>query len=99
MRANERPRLCETEAALDAGKLHDRRNSTVPARPAPPQIQPLLAMADLCQILRISRSKLERLRAAGKIPPPDLDLRTVSKPIPRWRRETIDRWIERGGRP
>jgi hypothetical protein len=61
-------------------------------------IEPMLSMTDLCRILNVSRSKLERLRAAGKIPPPDLDLRTVSKPIPRWRPSTINRWIEGGGR-
>ncbi len=61
-------------------------------------IQPLLSMADLCRILQVSRSKLERLRAAKKVPPPDVDLRTVSKPIPRWRPDTIRRWIESGGR-
>jgi hypothetical protein len=60
-------------------------------------IAPLLSMGDLCHILKVSRSKLERLRAAGKVPPPDVDLRTVSKPIPRWRPETIRRWIEAGG--
>jgi len=61
-------------------------------------IAPLLSIGDLCRILRVSRSKLERLRAAGKVPAPDVDLKTVSKPIPRWRPETIRRWIEGGGR-
>jgi hypothetical protein len=55
-------------------------------------------MDDLRRVLGVSRTKLERLRAAGKVPPPDLDLRTVTKPIPRWRPETIRKWIAGGGR-
>ncbi|MFI5456827.1 MAG: helix-turn-helix transcriptional regulator [Isosphaerales bacterium] len=109
MCANERPRL-RTEAALDHVGFRTSSNSTTPARPGSSPIEAavgngdspiesLLAMGDLCRILKVSRSKLERLRAARRIPPPDVDLRTVSKPIPRWRPETIRRWIERGGTP
>jgi hypothetical protein len=97
MSANERPRVVTEAAGSDAG----RRNSdptTTPARLGSSPIEPMLSMADLCQILQVSRSKLERLRAAGKVPAPDVDLRTVSKPIPRWRPETIRRWIGGVGR-
>jgi hypothetical protein len=96
-RANERPRL-RTEAAVHHGLEQNQSNSTARASDASPPIEELLSMHDLCRILRVSRSKLERLRAAGKVPPPDLDLRTVSKPIPRWRPSTIRGWIEGGGR-
>jgi len=96
-RANERPRL-QTEAVRSDSALQHHSHSTIPPKSAASQIEPLLSMDDLRRILGVSRSKLERLRAAGKIPPPDVDLRTVSKPIPRWRPETIRRWIERGGR-
>jgi hypothetical protein len=97
MRANERPRL-RTEAAANHVGVRNLRHSTAQAPLGSSPIEPMLSMADLCHILQVSRSKLERLRAAGKVPPPDVDLRTVSKPIPRWRPETIRRWLEGGGR-
>lgn len=98
MRANERPRL-GTEAAPNDVATHSQPKPTAPARLGPSPIERMLSMADLCHILNVSRSKLERLRAAGRVPRPDVDLRTVNKPIPRWRPETIRRWIESGGKP
>jgi hypothetical protein len=97
MCANERPRL-RTEAAQSGSALQNKHNSTTPAGQPSFPIEPLLSMEDLRQILGVSRSKLERLRAAGKVPPADLDLRTISKPIPRWKPETIRKWIAGGGR-
>jgi len=96
-----RPRSNPTAPARDGSSpiepLVDGPPSAVVGNGAPP-IESLLSMGDLCRILKVSRSKLERLRAAGRVPPPDVDLRTVSKPIPRWRPDTIRRWLEGGGR-
>lgn len=68
---------------------------------APPEaVQPtdslaaLLSVVDLARVLNGSRRTIERLRAAGKLPRPDLHLGTM----PRWKAETIRRWIEGGGR-
>jgi len=95
---NERPRLGTGAAVTEVGQRKPDL-TTAATHAGTPSIEPLLSMDDLRRILRISRSKLERLRAAGRIPHPDVDLRTVSKPIPRWRPETIRRWIEGGGTP
>jgi predicted DNA-binding transcriptional regulator AlpA len=57
-------------------------------------------MADLARVLNCSRRVVERMRAAGRLPKPDL---FVGNRSPRWRPETIRRWIDeqaqgRGGR-
>jgi predicted DNA-binding transcriptional regulator AlpA len=57
---------------------------------APLPIEPLLSVTDLARILAVSRRSLERLRAAGKLPRPDLHLGRS----PRWRAETIRRWLD-----
>jgi hypothetical protein len=53
----------------------------------------MLSLDDLARILRVSRRTLERDRSAGKMPKPDLH---VGK-MPRWRPETLRRWIDQGG--
>lgn len=58
-----------------------------------PIITPLLSIDDVAATLACSRRLIERMRAAGKLPKPDL---RVGK-MPRWRAETIARWIEAGG--
>jgi predicted DNA-binding transcriptional regulator AlpA len=67
--------------------------------PSPPSladaIKPVSTIADLCHVLSCSRDTIDRLRAAGKFPPPDLRVGRG----PRWRAETVLAWIERGGRP
>ena len=69
----------------------------IPAGVAKPAgaIEPLLSQDDLTRVLNASRRTVERMRSAGKLPKPDLLLNRM----PRWRPETIRRWIERGGRP
>lgn len=48
---------------------------------------------ELSRALGVSRRTLERERAAGRLPKPDLQIGRM----PLWRCETIRRWIERGG--
>jgi hypothetical protein len=43
--------------------------------------------------LNCCRRLVERMRSAGKIPKPDIKIGKM----PRWKPETIRRWIERGG--
>jgi excisionase family DNA binding protein len=80
-----------------------RRNGPV-ADPAPGRlvdppslvsaIEPLLTVTDLARLLVCDRRTVERLRAAGRLPRPDLMIGR----LPRWKPETIRRWIENGGR-
>jgi predicted DNA-binding transcriptional regulator AlpA len=79
------------------GEAFDR----IAARPVPAApgeladaIEPLLSIDALARVLNASRRSIERLRSAGKLPRPDL---RIGK-MPRWRPETIRRWIEGGGR-
>jgi predicted DNA-binding transcriptional regulator AlpA len=57
-------------------------------------IESLLSIDDLIRILGCSRRLLERMRAAGKLPHPDIMIGRM----PRWKAETIRDWIERRGR-
>jgi hypothetical protein len=55
---------------------------------------PLLRVVDLARLLNCSRREVERMRAAGRVPRPDL---YVGLRSPRWRPEVIHRWIEGRG--
>ena len=60
-----------------------------------PRVEPLTyRLEDLVDALGLSRRFLERERAAGRFPKPDLRLGKAVL----WRVETIRTWIERGGR-
>lgn len=54
----------------------------------------LLSVNDVCELLQVSRRNLTRLIAKGQIPPPDLRVGRAK----RWTAETIEDWIENGGR-
>jgi hypothetical protein len=72
------------------------RPRLVVADPGPSlALEPLLTLDDLLRVLVCDQRTIRRLRAAGKFPPPDL---RVGR-LPRWKPETVRRWIERGGRP
>jgi hypothetical protein len=53
-------------------------------------LEPLLSRADLADVLRTSLRSLDRLAAAGKLPPPDL---YIGIRQPRWTADTVRRWI------
>lgn len=55
-----------------------------------PAIEPLLTLADVADALAVSRRVVERLKASGKLPPPDV---RIGK-LPRWKPATIRRWID-----
>jgi hypothetical protein len=63
--------------------------------PSAGPIEPMLSLDDLAIILKCSRRWLERERSAGRVPKPDF----MAGRCPRWRAETIRRWIGEGGRP
>jgi predicted DNA-binding transcriptional regulator AlpA len=48
-----------------------------------------LRVGEVAETIGISRRSFERLRAAGKFPPPD---RQVGR-MPLWRPATVDRWL------
>jgi predicted DNA-binding transcriptional regulator AlpA len=56
-------------------------------------LAPLLSQEDLAHVLNASRRTIERMRAAGKLPQPDVHIGKM----PRWRPEMVRAWIERGG--
>jgi excisionase family DNA binding protein len=56
----------------------------------------MLTIDDWARILNVSRRLVERQRAAGKLPAPDLH---IGK-LPRWRPSTVRAWLDAraGGR-
>lgn len=56
-------------------------------------IEPLLTPADLQKILRVNRRTVQRMRASGRLPAPDL----IIGQCPRWRPEVIREWLASGG--
>jgi hypothetical protein len=58
-------------------------------------IEPLWTIGDICSYARCSRRWVEGQRSAGRLPRPDARVGRC----PRWRPETIRRWLETGGRP
>jgi predicted DNA-binding transcriptional regulator AlpA len=59
-------------------------------------VEPLLSRRDVARALKVSLSIIDRLKAAGRLPRPDL---VLSSRCPRWRASTIRAYLERGGRP
>jgi hypothetical protein len=57
-------------------------------------IEPLWTIDDICIYVRCSRRWVEGQRSAGRLPRPDAHVGRC----PRWRPESIRRWIETGGR-
>ena len=57
-------------------------------------IPTLLRLKDIGRILAVSPKTVERLKASGRLPKPDADVGFGARRSPRWRPETIDRWIE-----
>jgi hypothetical protein len=53
-----------------------------------------LRLDEIARSLGVSRRSLERVRSAGRFPPPDVHIGRM----PLWRIETLRRWLEWGGR-
>jgi len=67
-----------------------KRGPTLPAG-----FERMFSIDDLAALLNCSRRLVERMRCSGKLPRPDLKIGKM----PRWKAETIRRWIEAGGKP
>ncbi len=98
LRANERP---GGEARGVVIGQFQQTDPITTARPSAISIEPLLTVDDLCLILKCSRRLIERMRSSGGIPAPDIMLGNVGKNgkgprFPRWKRSTIERWMEGG---
>lgn len=74
------------------GRLALRLNEVAAARPEADPDR-LWGIADVGRYLHVSRRGVERLRAAGRLPRPAI----VIGRMPRWKAETIRRWIDGGG--
>jgi hypothetical protein len=67
--------------------------TTTPAQKSSPrgvEIEPLLCWSDLRRLLVASQRTLDRLRASGRLPHPDMFIGRS----PRWKAETVRRWID-----
>jgi predicted DNA-binding transcriptional regulator AlpA len=88
--ASERPRLGTVGAAVDQSRqLNPTANPSVSA-----SIEPLSTIETWAAALVVSVPTIERLRRAGKIPPPDV---MIGSRLLRWKPSTIRAWIESGG--
>ena len=65
-----------------------------PGRTLPASIEPMLHIDDLAALLSCSRRLVERMRSAGKVPKPDIQIGRM----PQWKAAMIRAWIERRGK-
>ena len=79
-------------AALIA--ILNRLTNTLDRQTRPPVDRLVYRIDELAEALRISRRAIERERAAGRFPRPDL----VIGKMPLWRVETVRSYLERGNR-
>jgi predicted DNA-binding transcriptional regulator AlpA len=70
-------------------RLEAKRGPILPAG-----FERMISIDDLAALLSCSRRLVERMRSAEKVPKPDIKIGKM----PRWRPETIRKWIEGGGR-
>lgn len=63
-------------------------STTTRQTPAAAALEPMIDLVGFARHLGISRRKFERLRAAGRIPPPDLTIGRMS----RWEASTVREW-------
>lgn len=52
-------------------------------------IEPLMGVESLAATLKVGRRTIERMRAGGKLPRPDMHVGR----LPRWKAETIRTWL------
>jgi predicted DNA-binding transcriptional regulator AlpA len=60
------------------------------SNPTPIALEQLVSLEGLTTFLNTSRRTVERLKASGKLPKPDIRLGRM----PRWRPETLLGWLE-----
>jgi predicted DNA-binding transcriptional regulator AlpA len=74
----------------------EREQKVEPPKPelteSPLESRLTLRMSDLAKLLGVSRRNIERERAAGRIPPPDVKIGRV----PLWKIDTITAWLDSG---
>lgn len=57
-------------------------------------LEPMVSIDDVTRLLQCSRRLVDRMRAAGTMPPPDF----MAGRRPRWKAATIRAWLDSGGR-
>lgn len=76
------------------GRLDAPAATPEPERSGSPVERIALRLDEVAQALGVGRRKIERERADGRFPPPDV----VIGRMPLWQPATIRRWVEGGGR-
>lgn len=56
-------------------------------------LEPLVSIDDVTKLLQCSRRLVDRMRAAGTMPPPDF----MAGRLPRWKAATIRAWLDSDG--
>jgi predicted DNA-binding transcriptional regulator AlpA len=84
--------------AVTAPTQTEAATLTVGSTPGPRQLDAAigrlaLRLDEVAESLGVSRRAIERERAAGRFPKPDMNIGRM----PLWRPETIRAWVERGG--
>jgi predicted DNA-binding transcriptional regulator AlpA len=92
-RAKERLRLATVGAQDQGSSQGSQRLDLIAKHTLSASIEPLGTIESWAGALVVSVPTIERLRRAGKIPPPDVMIGR----LPRWKPSTIRAWIEGGG--
>lgn len=67
-----------------------KRITTVESPLPPPDLESMIDLAGIARVFGVGRRTVERWRAGGMLPPPDLAVGRVK----RWRPSTVARWLE-----
>jgi predicted DNA-binding transcriptional regulator AlpA len=77
----------ENEGGFEQRTTGDTRSGKEPAL--------LLRRLDVCQLVNIKPRTFDRLLATGQFPTADI---VLNSKLIRWRRSTVENWIESGGK-
>lgn len=80
-----------TEATSDKAKFKRGKAAPKQAVPLPPNCEAFVGKAQICFALGVSLRTFATMRSSGEFPDPDAHLGN----LPRWRVETLNRWIRR----
>jgi len=82
--------------APSKGRKSSTDPSAIPGIGSASTLEPMLKIEGLALALNCDHRTVERLKASGQLPRPDLSIGIGSRKSPRWKPETIRRWIDEG---